>query len=154
MGDESGVRGLFPPRRNALEFKQLLIQPKISVQHKTMTASETVATLPIAEILRLRFGIEPAAMVAIAERFKIAELGLFGSALREDFRAEGANPSDVDLLVTFQAGSRLSWQDWLQLEAEMESLFGRKVDLCQKQRLQNPYSRHEILRTYRLIYER
>jgi uncharacterized protein len=118
-----------------------------------MAAWGSVTEMPVDEILRLRFGVDRAAIAAIAARSKIVEIGLFGSALRDDFRDDGTDPSDVDLLVTFEEGSQLSWQDWLVLEAEIEALFGRKVDLCQKRRLQNPYSRNEILRTYQVIYE-
>lgn len=97
----------------------------------------SVAEMPVDEILRLRFGVDRVDIAAICQRFKIVELGLFGSALRDDFRRDSANPSDVDLLVTFAAGSQLSWQNWLDLEAEIEVLFGRTVDLCQKQHFSN-----------------
>ncbi len=107
----------------------------------------------IDEMLAVRFGVDREAIAHLCEQFRIVELGLFGSALRDDFRSDGDHPSDVDLLVSFGEGDRLSWQDWLRLESAIEVLFGRTVDLCQKRLLKNPYSRAEILRTYRVIYE-
>jgi uncharacterized protein len=38
------------------------------------------------------------------------------------------------------------------MQAQIEEMFGRKVDLTQKKLLKNPYSRAEILKTYQLIY--
>lgn len=66
-----------------------------------MTVTRSVAKMPVEEILRLRFGVDRAEIAAICQRFNIVEMGLFGSALRDDFRRDGANPSDVDLLVTY-----------------------------------------------------
>ena len=40
----------------------------------------------------------------------------------------------------------------LQAQAELTDLVGRQVDLTQKRLLTNPFSRREILRTYRVIY--
>jgi uncharacterized protein len=107
----------------------------------------------IDEILAVRFGVDRDSIGRLCKQFGIVELGLFGSALRDDFRRDGDHPSDVDVLVVFGGGDRLSWQDWLNLESAIELLFGRKVDLCQKRLLKNPYSRAEILRTYRVIYD-
>jgi uncharacterized protein len=107
----------------------------------------------IDEILEMRFGVDRDAIGQLCQRFGIVELGLFGSALRDDFRSDGNNPSDVDVLMVFGEGDRLSWQDWLNLESAIEFLFGRKVDLCQKRLLKNPYSRAEILQTYRVVYD-
>ena len=45
-----------------------------------------------------------AAFEAICRRARISEISLFGSALRKDFTAA----SDIDLLVTFEAGARVT----------------------------------------------
>ena len=37
-------------------------------------------------------------------------------------------------------------------QADLESMFGRKVDLTEKHWLKNPFSRQEILRTYHILY--
>jgi hypothetical protein len=61
-------------------------------------------------------------------RWKVSELCLFGSALREDFRPE----SDVDLLVTFSPGISWGFDEFLEMKEELEKLFGRAVDLIER----------------------
>jgi uncharacterized protein len=109
-------------------------------------------TIPIAELLQIRLGISVSSIVALCDHYRIAEFGLFGSVLRDDFRAVGSDPSDVDALVVFEAGHRVSWQTWQDLQESLEKLFGRKVDVVRKELLTNPYRRSEILSTYRIIY--
>jgi uncharacterized protein len=112
----------------------------------------SVLDRPVEEILQARFGVDRAGIVALCQQFRIVELGVFGSAVRDDFRDGGDDPSDVDLLVVFEVGYERSYQAYLDLETAVEQLFGRKVDICQKQLLKNPYSRADILRTNRVIY--
>jgi predicted nucleotidyltransferase len=81
-------------------------------------------------------------------RWKIAEFALFGSALREDFRPD----SDVDILVSF--GKDADWDlfDWVTMIEELKGIFGREVDLVEKTSLRNPFRRHYILNTQKVIY--
>ncbi|RJP18458.1 MAG: DNA polymerase subunit beta [Candidatus Abyssobacteria bacterium SURF_5] len=81
-------------------------------------------------------------------RWKIIEFALFGSALRDDFRAD----SDVDVLVTF--GSDASWSlfDLVAMQDELKDIFGREVDLVERDGLRNPFRRHSILSTRKVIY--
>lgn len=65
------------------------------------------------------------ALRRIAERFRLDELDLFGSAVRSDFRAD----SDVDVLVRARPDARLRIADLVGLEDELEELFDRDVDL-------------------------
>jgi uncharacterized protein len=109
-------------------------------------------TAPIAQLLQARLGVDASQVVALCDRYPIVEFGIFGSVLRDDFRAEGSDPSDVDTLVMFEPGYRLSWQTWRELQDSLEQLFGRKVDVVRKELLTNPYRRAEILRTYQVIY--
>lgn len=81
-------------------------------------------------------------------RWKVAELSLFGSVLREDFRPD----SDVDVLVVFAPDADWRWRDRVRMEKELEELFGRRVDLVEKEAVENPFRRHEILRTHRVVY--
>lgn len=71
-----------------------------------------------------------------------------GSVLRADFHPD----SDIDILVTFAPGQRLTLDHWLKIWEEIETLFDRKVDLVSKEYLKNPYRRHEILNTCQVIY--
>ncbi len=114
--------------------------------------SASVLDRPVEEILQARFGVDRAAIVALCQRFRIVELGVFGSAVRDDFRDGGDDPSDVDLLVVFEEGYSSSYQEYLDLREAAAGLFGRKVDICEKRLLENPYSRADILRTNRVIY--
>jgi uncharacterized protein len=113
---------------------------------------ESVTTAPIAELLQARLGVAVSEVIALCDRYQIAEFGLFGSILRDDFRVSGDDPSDVDVLVVFEEGYRLSWKVWQNLQAELEQLFERKVDVVRKELLTNPYRRAEILTTCRVIY--
>ena len=61
-------------------------------------------------------------------RWKITELALFGSVLREDFRSD----SDVDMLATFAVDAQWSLFDHVDMEEELSVLVGRKVDLVSR----------------------
>ena len=76
------------------------------------------------------------------------EFSLFGSVLREDFRPD----SDVDELVTFAPNAQVSLFDLEQMQIELESLFGRPVDVVEKDALRNPFRKREILSTAQVVY--
>lgn len=85
------------------------------------------------------------------QRWKVLELALFGSVLREDFRSD----SDVDMLVTFAPDAEWSLLDHVQMEEELGSIIGRKVDLISRraiERSKNWIRRQEILETAEVIY--
>ena len=85
---------------------------------------------------------------AFCRKWHVAELALFGSVLRDDFRAD----SDVDVLVTFEHAFRPCLDDLLDMEDELADAFGRRVDLTEKARVENPFIRREILHTQRVLY--
>lgn len=58
------------------------------------------------EIVRERLGVAPESIDAFCRKWRIRELSLFGSALRDDFGAY----SDVDLLVAFERDA--PWDLW------------------------------------------
>ena len=79
----------------------------------------------------------------------IRKLSLFGSVLRpEEFRDD----SDVDVMVTFEEGTRWTLFDFVDMQDELTQLFGRKADLLSKRALKNPFRRYEILSTARVLY--
>jgi predicted nucleotidyltransferase len=80
--------------------------------------------------------------------WNITEFALFGSILRADF---GPN-SDVDVLVTFAPNVPWSLWDLSTMRAELESIFGREVDLVEKKALRNPYRRQAILADHQVLY--
>ena len=61
-------------------------------------------------------------------RWKIVELSVFGSVLRDDFRPD----SDVDLLARFAPEARWSLFDHARMERELEEILGREVDLVSR----------------------
>jgi uncharacterized protein len=81
-------------------------------------------------------------------RWKIIELSLFGSILREDFGPE----SDVDVLVTFANDIEWTLYDLVDMQEDLKNIFGRHVDLVLKSGLRNPFRRREILRSQGVIY--
>ena len=87
-------------------------------------------------------------IVAFCRRWKIKELALFGSVLREDFRPD----SDVDVLVTFEPDGGFTFDNRVEMQDEITEIFGRKVDLVGKDVIRNPFRRHEILTTKEVVY--
>ncbi|MEO0533367.1 MAG: nucleotidyltransferase family protein [Cyanobacteria bacterium P01_A01_bin.123] len=65
-------------------------------------------------------------LAAFCQRHHIRKLSLFGSILRDDFTPE----SDIDFLVEFVSGTRVTYLDLAGMELELSDLLtGRKVDL-------------------------
>lgn len=81
-------------------------------------------------------------------KWRVAELSLFGSVLRDDFSSE----SDVDVLVTFSSDAQVSLLDFVEMQEELQEILRRKVDLVSKGGLRNPFRRHEILTTRQIVY--
>ncbi len=65
---------------------------------------------------------------AFCRKWKIKELALFGSVLREDFRPD----SDIDVLVTFEPGGGITFDNRVDMQDELAEIFGREVDLVEK----------------------
>ena len=87
-------------------------------------------------------------IIDFCHRWKITELSLFGSILREDFRPD----SDVDILVSFADNANWSLSDLVDMIEELKTVFGREVDLIEKRALRNPFRRHSILSNREIIY--
>lgn len=59
--------------------------------------------------------------------------------------------SDIDLLVEFQPGERISLLDMAGMEIELRPLLGRRVDLRTLEDLSR-YFRNSVVREARLLY--
>ncbi|MBA7657928.1 MAG: nucleotidyltransferase [Calditrichaeota bacterium] len=84
-------------------------------------------------------------------RWKITELALFGSVLREDFGPE----SDIDVLVSFVPDPPWTLLDQVRMQNELEQILGRPVDLLTREgieRSRNQFRRKEILTSARVVY--
>jgi len=90
------------------------------------------------------------AIAAACARHHVARLEVFGSALREDFKADD---SDLDLLVDFEP-----MEPYARVEAyfglldELRQLLKREVDLVMVGAVKNPYIARDIERTKRPLY--
>jgi len=87
-------------------------------------------------------------IIDFCRRWKIVEFALFGSVLRDDFHPG----SDVDVLVSFADDAKWSMYDWVDMTDELKAIFGRKVDLVEKEGLRNPFRRRSILNARKVIY--
>ena len=85
---------------------------------------------------------------AFCRKWKIKELSLFGSVLREDFRPD----SDIDVLVSFEPGGGIDFDNRVEMQDELAEIFGRGVDLVEKEAVRNPFRRHNILTTREVVY--
>ena len=87
----------------------------------------------------------------LCKQWKIKELALFGSVLRDDFRPD----SDVDVLVTFAEKVSFSLFDHQRLKEDLEETFGRRIDLITRRgldRSRNERRREVILESAERIY--
>ena len=112
----------------------------------TRTENPTGAT-------RLPLAWPAGAMQTFCDRWKVEELAVFGSALRDDFRTD----RDVDLLVRFAPEAEWTLLDHARMERELEELLGRRVDLVTREAIEespNWLVRREILDTARIAYAR
>lgn len=101
--------------------------------------SNFVSTLPITEIAKF------------CQRWKIQELALFGSVLRDDFNSD----SDVDLLITFSAEADWGLLDHVKMQQELQALLHRNIDLVTKRAVEcspNWLRRNEILKTAQILF--
>lgn len=85
------------------------------------------------------------------QKWKIVELSLFGSVLRDDFQPD----SDVDVLVSFGPDARYSLFDVVHMQDELKEILGRNVDLVERkavERSENYIRRKHILSSVETIY--
>ena len=92
--------------------------------------------------------ISESQLAELCRKWKVTELSLFGSILRDDFGPD----SDIDVLVVFQPDAPWSLWDLLDMREELRDLFGRTIDLVEKEALRNPFRRYEILKNHKVLY--
>lgn len=78
----------------------------------------------------------------------IQRLSVFGSVLRQDFSPQ----SDVDLLVEFVPGARITYFDLYDMQQSLAALIGREVDLLTAQAI-SPYFADSVRNDAQVIYE-
>lgn len=95
--------------------------------------------------------IDSSKIAEFCQRWKITELALFGSVLRDDFRPD----SDLDLLVTFALDAHWTLFDMVHMEDELKNMLGREVDLVSRRGIEssrNYLRRRAILSSAEVIY--
>jgi hypothetical protein len=108
-----------------------------------MTEAETDILIPLAIALPIH---------TFCQRWQIAELSVFGSILRDDFRAD----SDIDFLYVLKPNTHWSFRDLLQAEEELTQLVEREVDLVAKASIEQSHNwmrKRNILSSAMVIYE-
>ena len=91
------------------------------------------------------------AITEFCQRWQVQEFSLFGSVLRDDFRAN----SDIDVMVDFQPSARWGLLALVEMKEELEAIFEREVDLLTKKSIEqseNWIRRQEILSTAQVIH--
>jgi uncharacterized protein len=89
-------------------------------------------------------------LIDLCGRYGVRRLALFGSALRDDF---DSGRSDLDFLVEFSTTSPQEHAEtYFGLLEDLESLFGRRVDLVELGAVRNPYLRREIEEQQETLY--
>jgi predicted nucleotidyltransferase len=84
------------------------------------------AILPIGlGTVRTEIAVSREQLAEFCAKWRIAELRVFGSVLRDDLRTD----SDLDLLVSFLPAANWSLLDHIAMEEELSRIVGRKVDL-------------------------
>ncbi|HBL13374.1 MAG TPA: DNA polymerase subunit beta [Cyanobacteria bacterium UBA11162] len=92
------------------------------------------------------------AIQSFCQRWQIAELAVFGSILRDDFRAD----SDVDFLYVLKPNTHWKLMDLIGAEEELTQLLGRKVDLVGKVSIEQSHNwlqKRNILSSAKVIYD-
>lgn len=95
-----------------------------------------------------------AEIAALCRQHHVRRLDVFGSAARGDF---DPNRSDIDFLVEFDRSepAAMTLDTFLGLKESLEALFGRPVDLVDRQAVEksrNYIRRREILKGVEPIY--
>jgi len=99
----------------------------------------------------LKISIPDEKIKEFCRRWKISDLALFGSVLREDFRPD----SDIDLFVRFLPETKYGLFDLVRMQDELKQIFGRQVDLVEWAAIaqsRNYIRRKEILGSLETIY--
>ena len=99
----------------------------------------------------LRIELPREQIAEFCQRWGIIEFAFFGSVLRDDFGPE----SDIDVLVQFGADAGLTLFDIVRMEDELRELFGREVDLADREAVEqsrNHIRRNAILAAAETVY--
>jgi len=98
-----------------------------------------------------RISIDNEKIADFCRSWKISELDLFGSVIRDDIRQD----SDVDVLITFAEDAAYSFFDLVHIQDELSDMLGRNVDLVDRnsvEQSENYIRRKHILSNMERVY--
>lgn len=101
--------------------------------------------------MKPRIPLDKEGIAKFCRRWKITELSLFGSVLRDDFRPD----SDIDVLVSFSPDAEWGLFEHVAMQEELAAMFNRKVDLITRRAVEhsrNPLRRRIILESAQSYY--
>jgi predicted nucleotidyltransferase len=99
-------------------------------------------------LLLMNVTVDNAQIEAFCAKWLVTELAAFGSVIRDDFGPQ----SDVDLLIKFRADAGWSLFDMVDMQDELEKMFGRKVDMVEIDAVRNPIRRQSMLSSREVLY--
>jgi len=92
-----------------------------------------------------------AVLSELCQRCRVAQLDVFGSAMRDDFDPKR---SDLDFIVHFQDEHASGiFHRYLDFVDELKQLFRRSVNLLTEAMIKNPYFHEEIEETRQVIFD-
>lgn len=123
----------------------------MTLNHKQLVLS-AMLLLDQNPTIQTRLGLSSQDVATFCQQWDIAKMALFGSILRDDFRAD----SDIDLLITFAPDARQGLLTLAKIKHELESRLQRPIDLVPEASIQmsdNWIRQRDILSTAQTIYE-
>ncbi|MBP0030839.1 nucleotidyltransferase family protein [Roseofilum sp. Guam] len=102
--------------------------------------------------MKLQIRLPEPEIAQFCQRWRIVELSVFGSILRDDFNSN----SDIDFLFTFSPDARWGLFKVMEMQQELENLVCRPIDFVSKRAIEhseNWLRREEILGNAEIIYE-
>ena len=116
----------------------------------SQSPERSVTAIPNTHRLSPRILVSAEAIADFCTRWRVAEMALFGSVLRDDNGRE----SDIDVLVEFEPGG-VPGLEFVSMATELSGLLGRPVDVLTRsavERSPNHIRRKEILGSAVVIY--
>jgi len=86
-------------------------------------------------------------IISLCKALSVRKLDLIGSAARDDFKES----SDIDVLVVFDGDMNL-FDRYFELKENLETIFGRSVDIVMEEAIKNPIFRKNINQDRVLLY--
>ena len=100
---------------------------------------------------KVKIKVPKAKIAEFCKRWNISEFAIFGSAIDDGLRPD----SDVDVMVSFESDATVSLFEMARMQAELQQIFGREVDLVTRNGVENSRNylrRKAILQSAQVIH--